>query len=185
MSRCMRAPFVAGSAALAEARRERAANRRAMVSAAAHEEAPPIDALRHTAAHVLAYAVQDLFPEAKPTIGPAIENGFYYDFDRSTPFTPEDLERLEARMREIVAADYPMTGRVVTRDEAIATFDGNPYKAEIAREIPADQPITLYTIGEFTDLCRGGHADSTGRIGAFKLTSVAGAYWRGDEHNAM
>jgi threonyl-tRNA synthetase len=147
--------------------------------------APSLAELRHTAAHVLAYAVQDLFPEAKPTIGPAIENGFYYDFDRPTPFTPEDLERLEARMREIVAADYPMTGREVRRDEAIATFDGNPYKAEIAREIPADQPITLYTIGEFTDLCRGGHADSTGGIGAFKLTSVAGAYWRGDEHNAM
>jgi threonyl-tRNA synthetase len=147
--------------------------------------APSLAELRHTAAHVLAYAVQDLFPEAKPTIGPAIENGFYYDFDRPTPFTPEDLERLEARMREIAAADYPMTRREVRRDEAIATFDGNPYKAEIAREIPADQPITLYTIGEFTDLCRGGHADSTGGIGAFKLTSVAGAYWRGDEHNAM
>ncbi len=156
-----------------------------IAEATSDDRRPSLAALRHTAAHVLAYAVQDLFPEAKPTIGPAIENGFYYDFDRPTPFTPEDLERLEARMREIVAADYPMTGREVTRDEAIATFDGNPYKAEIAREISADQPITLYTIGEFTDLCRGGHADSTGRIGAFKLTSVAGAYWRGDEHNAM
>jgi threonyl-tRNA synthetase len=141
--------------------------------------------LRHTAAHVLAYAVQDLFPEAKPTIGPAIENGFYYDFDRPDPFTPEDLERLEKRMNEIVASDYPMTGREVSRDQAIDAFKGNPYKVEIASEIPKGEPITLYTIGAFTDLCRGGHADSTGAIGAFKLTSVAGAYWRGDEHRPM
>jgi threonyl-tRNA synthetase len=148
---------------------------------------PPvdIDQLRHTAAHVLAYAVQDLFPEAKPTIGPAIENGFYYDFDRATPFTPEDLKKLEARMREIVKADYPMTGERVTRDEAIERFRDNPYKVEIAQGIPEDEPITLYTIGEFTDLCRGGHADSTGAIGALELESVAGAYWRGDSKNAM
>jgi threonyl-tRNA synthetase len=146
---------------------------------------PSLAELRHTAAHVLAYAVQDLFPEAKPTIGPAIENGFYYDFDRAEPFTPDDLERLERRMAEIVAADYPMTGREVTRDGAIAEFAVNPYKVEMAREIPEDQPITLYTIGEFTDLCRGGHAQSTGGIGAFKLTNVAGAYWRGDEHKPM
>jgi threonyl-tRNA synthetase len=148
-------------------------------------ERTPLPELRHTAAHVLAYAVQDLFPDAKPTIGPAIENGFYYDFDRSTPFTPEDLERLERRMREIVDADYPMTGRAVTRREAIEQFHANPYKTEIARDIPEGEPITLYTIGEFTDLCRGGHAHSTGEIGAVKLTSVAGAYWRGDEHNPM
>ena len=135
---------------------------------------------------MLAYAVQDLFPDAKPTIGPAIENGFYYDFDRSEPFTPEDLERLEARMREIVAADYEMTGREVTRAEAVARFHGNPYKVETRpSEIPEGEPITLYTIGEFTDLCRGGHAHTTGEIGALKLTSVAGAYWRGDEHNPM
>ncbi|HTX59202.1 MAG TPA: threonine--tRNA ligase [Verrucomicrobiae bacterium] len=141
--------------------------------------------LRHTAAHVLAYAVQDLFPEAKPTIGPAIENGFYYDFDRGTPFTPEDIERLERRMREIVEADYEMTGRAVTREEAIERFRGNPYKVELAREIPEGEPITLYTIGEFTDLCRGGHAHTTGEIGALKLTNVAGAYWRGDEKRPM
>ena len=141
--------------------------------------------LRHTAAHVLAYAVQDLFPEAKPTIGPAIENGFYYDFDRAQPFTPDDLARLEARMEEIVKANYEMTGQMVTRDEAVERFKDNPYKAEIAREIPEGEPITLYTIGEFTDLCRGGHAHTTGEIGALKLTSVAGAYWRGDEHNPM
>jgi threonyl-tRNA synthetase len=141
--------------------------------------------LRHTAAHVLAYAVQDLFPDAKPTIGPAIESGFYYDFDRGEPFTPEDLERLEARMREIVRADYPMTGRRVTREEAIEAFRDNPYKVEIAREIPEGEPITLYTIGAFTDLCRGGHADSTGAIGALELENVAGAYWRGKSENPM
>jgi threonyl-tRNA synthetase len=141
--------------------------------------------LRHTAAHVLAYAVQDLFPDAKPTIGPAIENGFYYDFDRGTPFTPDDLTQLQARMREIVAADYPMTGERVTREEAIAKFRDNPYKVELAQGIPEGEPITLYTIGEFTDLCRGGHAKSTGAIGAVELESVAGAYWRGDSKNAM
>ncbi|MFZ0573846.1 MAG: threonine--tRNA ligase [Candidatus Cybelea sp.] len=151
----------------------------------ADDSRPSLAELRHTAAHVLAHAVQDLFPEAKPTIGPAIENGFYYDFDRVEPFTPDDLERLERRMAEIVAADYPMTGREVTRDAAIAEFAANPYKVEMAREIPADQAITLYTIGEFTDLCRGGHAQSTGGIGAFKLTNVAGSYWRGDEHKPM
>ncbi len=141
--------------------------------------------LRHTAAHVLAYAVQDLFPDAKPTIGPAIENGFYYDFDRLEPFTPEDLERIEKRMHEIVKANYEMTGREVKRDEALARFKSNPYKVEMARDIPEGEPITLYTIGEFTDLCRGGHVPRTGEIGAVKLMSVAGAYWRGDEHNPM
>ncbi len=146
---------------------------------------PPLDELRHTAAHVLAYAVQDLFPEAKPTIGPAIENGFYYDFDRAEPFTPEDLVRLERRMGEIVAADYEMTGERVTREAALARFSDNPYKRELAAAIADEEPITLYTIGAFTDLCRGGHAERTGSIGAFKLTSVAGAYWRGDEHNPM
>ena len=141
--------------------------------------------LRHTAAHVLAYAVQDLFPEAKPTIGPAIENGFYYDFDRKVPFTPEDLERLNKRMAEIIAANYEMTGREVTRAEALERFRDNPYKVEIAREIPEGEPVTLYTIGEFTDLCRGGHAHTTGEIGAAQLTTVAGAYWRGHESNPM
>jgi threonyl-tRNA synthetase len=141
--------------------------------------------LRHTAAHVLAYAVQDLFPDAKPTIGPAIENGFYYDFDRKEAFSPEDLVKLEGRMREIVAADYPMTGRRVSREEAIDAFRDNPYKVEIAREIPEGDPITLYTIGAFTDLCRGGHAGSTGAIGALELESVAGAYWRGKSENPM
>ncbi len=134
---------------------------------------------------MLAYAVQDLFPEAKPTIGPSIENGFYYDFDRAQPFTPEDLQRLEQRMREIVDKNYPMAGAEVTREQAIERFRDNPYKVAIAREIPAREPVTLYTIGDFTDLCRGGHAHSTGEIKAFKLMNVAGAYWRGDEHNPM
>lgn len=141
--------------------------------------------LRHTAAHVLAYAVQDLFPDAKPTIGPSIENGFYYDFDRSEPFTPDDLERLEKRMLEIIEANYEMTGQAVTRQEALERFARNQYKVELAREIPDGEPITLYTIGTFTDLCRGGHAQTTGEIGAVKLMNVAGAYWRGDEHNPM
>jgi len=144
-----------------------------------------LEALRHTAAHVLAYAVQDLFPDAKPTIGPAIENGFYYDFDRAEPFTPEDLERLEKRMHEIVKADYLMTGEQVDRAHALERYSRNPYKTEIARDIPEGEPITLYTIGDFTDLCRGGHAERTGEIGAIKLMSVAGAYWRGDEHKPM
>ena len=147
---------------------------------------PSLAELRHTAAHVLAYAVQDLFPEAKPTIGPAIENGFYYDFDRSDPFTPDDLGRLEARMNEIVAADYPMTGREVDAGRGPRTpSPATHIRSSWRSEIPEGEPITLYTIGEFTDLCRGGHAESTGEIGAFKLTSVAGAYWRGDEHNPM
>jgi threonyl-tRNA synthetase len=144
-----------------------------------------LDELRHTAAHVLAYAVQDLFPEAKPTIGPAIENGFYYDFQRDEPFTPEDLTRLEARMHEIVKENYEMTGRRVERAEAISRYAGNEFKQELARDIPEGEPITLYTIGEFTDLCRGGHAPTTGDIGVVKLMSVAGAYWRGDEHKPM
>jgi threonyl-tRNA synthetase len=144
-----------------------------------------LDELRHTAAHVLAYAVQDLFPEAKPTIGPAIENGFYYDFQRDEPFTPDDLTRLEARMHEIVKENYAMTGRRVERAEALERYRDNPFKVELARDIPEGEPITLYTIGEFTDLCRGGHAPATGEIGAVKLMSVAGAYWRGDEHNPM
>jgi threonyl-tRNA synthetase len=156
-----------------------------MMGAAHRHDEVPLDELRHTAAHVLAYAVQDLFPDAKPTIGPAIADGFYYDFDRAVPFTPEDLERLDARMREIVAADYEMKGERTTREGAIERFKGNPYKVELAREIPEGEPITLYTIGAFTDLCRGGHAKTTGAIGAVKLTSVAGAYWRGDEHKPM
>jgi threonyl-tRNA synthetase len=156
-----------------------------MMAAPHRHEDVPLDELRHTAAHVLAYAVQDLFPEAKPTIGPAIADGFYYDFDRPVPFTPEDLARLETRMHEIIAADYPMTGERTTREGAIDRFKSNEYKVELAANIPEGEPVTLYTIGAFTDLCRGGHAKTTGAIGAVKLMSVAGAYWRGDEHKPM
>ena len=144
-----------------------------------------LDELRHTAAHVLAYAVQDLFPQAKPTIGPAIENGFYYDFERAEPFTADDLAKLEKRMHQIVNKNYEMTGRRVERSEAVERYADNPFKVELAEGIPEGEPITLYTIGDFTDLCRGGHANSTGEIGAVKLMSVAGAYWRGDEKNPM
>jgi threonyl-tRNA synthetase len=146
------------------------------------------DPLRHTAAHVLAHAVVDLFgPGVKLAIGPSIENGFYYDFLKDAPFVPEDLPRIEARMRELVAKNLEMHGKPVTRDEAAAFYrdKDQPFKLEILAGIPEGEPISMYTIGSFTDLCRGGHVHSTGEIGALKLLSLAGAYWRGDEHNPM
>jgi len=148
---------------------------------------PPLAAIRHTAAHILAHAVKDLYPNAKLAIGPATEQGFYYDFDRKEPFTPEDLEQLEARMKELIAADLPMTGQIISREDAIRRFteEDEPYKVELIHSIPEDQPLTLYTFGNFTDLCRGGHVHRTGEVGAVKLLSVAGAYWRGDERNPM
>jgi threonyl-tRNA synthetase len=144
--------------------------------------------LRHDAAHVMAEAVKELYPNTQVTIGPAIENGFYYDFAREQPFTPEDLERIDARMREIVARDEVIQREVWDRDEAMRLFrdQGEEYKAQIIESIPAGEAITLYRQGEFIDLCRGPHLPSTGRLGtAFKLTKVAGAYWRGDSRNAM
>ncbi len=144
--------------------------------------------LRHDAAHVMAEAVKELYPNTQVTIGPAIENGFYYDFAREQPFTPEDLERIDARMREIVARDEVIQREVWDRDEAMRLFrdQGEEYKAQIIESIPAGEAITLYRQGEFVDLCRGPHLPSTGRLGtAFKLTKVAGAYWRGDSRNAM
>ena len=144
--------------------------------------------LRHDAAHVLAEAVKELHPETQVTIGPTIENGFYYDFAREEPFTPDDLERIEERMREIVARDEPVHREVWDRDEAVEFFRGigEEYKAEIIEGIPAGEAIAVYRQGEFVDLCRGPHLPSTGRLGtAFKLTSVAGAYWRGDSRNPM
>ncbi|TAM61852.1 threonine--tRNA ligase [bacterium] len=148
---------------------------------------PPLNAIRHTAAHLLAHAVKDLYPDAKLTIGPATEQGFYYDFDRKEPFTPDDLTRLEERMKELIAADLPMTGREISRPDAITRFtaEDEPYKVELIHGIPQDEPLSLYTIGSFTDLCRGGHVHSSAEVGAVKLLSVAGAYWRGDEHNPM
>jgi threonyl-tRNA synthetase len=139
--------------------------------------------LRHSAAHVLAQAVSHLYPEAKMTIGPPTEDGFYYDFERATPFTPEDLEALEAEMARGVARAEPFERRELSRDAALALFAANPFKVELIRELPEDEVITTYTNGDFTDLCRGPHAEHTGRIGAFKLLSVAGAYWRGSEKN--
>lgn len=145
------------------------------------------DALRHTSAHVLAQAVKRLFPEAKLAIGPAIQDGFYYDFDVERPFTPEDLEAIEREMQKIVAEDYPLERMEMEREEAIRFFRerGEDYKVELIGDIPEGEPVSLYRQGEFIDLCAGPHAPSTGRVKAFKLLSVAGAYWRGDESNKM
>jgi len=146
-----------------------------------------LELLRHSTAHLLAQAVQSLFPEAQVTIGPVIEDGFYYDFAFKRPFTPEDLAAIEARMKELVAADLPVERRVMTRDAAVAYFKGigEHYKAEIIAAIPADQEISLYGQGDWVDLCRGPHVPSTGKLKAFKLTKLAGAYWRGDSRNEM
>ena len=147
-----------------------------------------LELLRHDAAHVMAEAVQELYPGTQVTIGPAIENGFYYDFARSEPFVPEDLERIEARMREIVARDEPIVREVWDRDEAVAHFRsiGEHYKAEIIAGIPEGESVTIYRQGEWLDLCRGPHLPSTGKLGtAFKLMKLAGAYWRGDSRNEM
>ncbi len=141
----------------------------------------------HSTSHVMAAAVQDLFTGVQVTIGPAIEKGFYYDFDYQRPFTPEDLEKIEERMRELIREDHPFVRKEVSREEAIARFKemGEHYKVELIEELPQGETISLYETGPFVDLCRGPHIPSTGRIGAVKLLSVAGAYWRGDERNAM
>jgi threonyl-tRNA synthetase len=147
-----------------------------------------LDILRHDAAHVMAEAVKELYPETQVTFGPATETGFYYDFARDTPFTPEDLEKIEARMRDIVKRDETITREVWERDQAVAFFTrlGEKYKAEYIAEIPADEEISLYRQGDFVDLCTGPHLPSTGRLGqAFKLLNVAGAYWRGDANNVQ
>ena len=144
------------------------------------------DILRHSTSHVMAQAVQDLYPGVKITIGPSIENGFYYDFDYERPFNPEDLEKIESRMKKIIADDIPIQKKVFSKQEALTFFKekGELYKVELIEELP-DENINAYTQNGFTDLCRGPHLPSTGRIKAFKLTSVAGAYWRGDEKNKM
>ncbi|HKA55406.1 MAG TPA: threonine--tRNA ligase [Candidatus Binatia bacterium] len=146
-----------------------------------------LEVLRHSSAHLMAQAVKRLFPDVQITIGPVIENGFYYDFKHERAFTPEDLERIEAEMKKIVAEHLTVTREEVPRDDAVRLFRdmGEHYKAEIIAGIPADETISLYRQGEFVDLCRGPHVPSTGRISAFKLTGVAGAYWRGDERNEM
>ncbi len=147
-----------------------------------------LEMIRHDTAHVLAMAVQALYPGTQVTIGPAIDDGFYYDFARDTPFTPDDLAKIEAKMHEIVAADLPTRREVWPRDQAIAHFEGlgERYKAELIRSIPAGEDVSIYFHGDWHDLCRGPHFVSTGKIGkAFKLTKIAGAYWRGDSNNPM
>ncbi len=146
-----------------------------------------LEIIRHSTAHLLAYAVKELFPDAQVTIGPVIENGFYYDFSYKRPFTPEDLEKIEVRMAELAKRDIPVERSVLPRDEAVAYFKsiGEHYKAEIIASIPQDQDVSLYREGAFTDLCRGPHVPSTGKLKVFKLMKVAGAYWRGDSKNEM
>ena len=151
------------------------------------KDADGLDIIRHSTAHLLAYAVKELFPDAQVTIGPTIEHGFYYDFAYKRPFTPEDLAAIEKKMLELANKDEKVVRRVLPRDEAVDYFKsiGEAYKAEIIESIPADQDVSLYAEGTFTDLCRGPHVPSTGKLKFFKLMKVAGAYWRGDHRNEM
>src|SRR6185295_2818557 len=146
-----------------------------------------VEILRHSTAHLLAHAVKELFPEAQVTIGPVIDNGFYYDFSYKRPFTPEDLVAIEKRMAEIAKKDFAVSRKVLDRNEAVRYFreQGEIYKAEIIESIPEGQEVSLYSQGNFTDLCRGPHVPSTGKLKVFKLMRVAGAYWRGDSKNEM
>jgi len=160
----------------------------AAVAIVTRDSAEGVTLLRHDAAHVMAQAVKELYPDAQVTIGPAIEEGFYYDFAREDSFTPDDLIAIEQRMHEIVARDLPIVREVWQRDEAVRFFEGwgEHYKAELIAAIPAGEPVSVYRQGEWLDLCRGPHLPSTGRLGtAFKLMKLAGAYWRGDSRNAM
>jgi len=157
------------------------------ISIVTEKDPAALEVIRHSTAHLLAQAVKQLFPEAQVTIGPVIEDGFFYDFAYSRPFTTEDLAAIEARMAEIAKADLPVKRRELPRDEAVAHFlaQGEKYKAEIIASIPAGEPIGLYGQGDWEDLCRGPHVPSTGKLAAFKLMKVAGAYWRGDSRNEM
>ena len=161
--------------------------RDATVSIVTDRDPEGLAVIRHSTAHLLAQAVKQLFPEAQVTIGPVIEDGFYYDFAYQRPFTPEDLGRIEARMRELAKADERVTRRVMPRDDAVRLFRdmGENYKAEIIAAIPASEPISLYGQGDWVDLCRGPHVPSTDKLRAFKLMKLAGAYWRGDSRNEM
>ncbi len=151
------------------------------------KDAEGLDVIRHSTAHLLAYAVKELYPDAQVTIGPVIDNGFFYDFAYKRPFTPEDLVAIEKRMTELTAKDEPVARRVLLRDEAVAYFKslGEHYKAEIIASIPSNEDVSLYREGAFEDLCRGPHVPSTGKLKHFKLMKVAGAYWRGDHRNEM
>ncbi len=157
------------------------------VSIVTERDAEGVEILRHSTAHLLAHAVKELFPEAQVTIGPVIENGFYYDFSYKRPFTPEDLAAIEKRMSEIAKQDLPVQRKEMPRDEAVAFFrkQGEKYKAEIIASIPEKEAISLYGQGNWIDLCRGPHVPSTGKLKVFKLMRVAGAYWRGDSKNEM
>ena len=164
-----------------------------VISADAHlaiitdKDADGVDVIRHSTAHLLAYAVKSLYPDAQVTIGPVIENGFYYDFAYKRPFTPDDLIAIEAKMAELAKKDEPITREEWSRDDAVKFFteQGEQYKAELIAAIPADQKISLYREGDFIDLCRGPHVPSTGKLKVFKLMKLAGAYWRGDSNNEM
>ena len=159
----------------------------AQLSIITDKDSDGLNIIRHSTAHLLAYAVKSLFPDAQVTIGPVIDNGFYYDFAYKRPFTPDDLIVIERKMAELAKADFPVTRTVISRDAAVAYFTGlgEHYKAELVQAIPADQDVSLYSEGEFTDLCRGPHVPSTGRLKHFKLMKLAGAYWRGDHRNEM
>ena len=159
----------------------------AEVAIVTDKDAEGLEVIRHSTAHLMAQAVKSLFPEAQVTIGPVIEDGFYYDFAFERPFTPEDLERIEAKMQELAKADLQVSRQVMERPDAVKFFrdQGEDYKAEIIEGIPDDDEIGLYAQGDWTDLCRGPHVPSTGKLKAFKLTRVAGAYWRGDSSNEM
>src|SRR6185312_15069887 len=148
-------------------------------------EALELAKMRHSAAHVMAEAVLSIFPDAKLAIGPAIENGFYYDFDLPRSLTPDDLEAIEKRMAEIRKGAFPFKRDEISREDALAYFADQPYKVELINDLPDDEIISRYTQDTFTDLCRGPHVDNTSQIGAFKLLNVAGAYWRGDEKRPM
>lgn len=151
------------------------------------KDAEGLDIIRHSSAHLMAQAVKQLFPDVQVTIGPTIENGFYYDFSSARPFTPEDLQAIEARMQDLIKQDIPVERSTLSRDEAVSFFlnMGEKYKAEIIESIPADQALSLYRQGDFIDLCRGPHVPSTGKIPAVKVMKVAGAYWRGNSNNEM
>jgi len=164
-----------------------AIDRDADVAIVTERDPEGLDVIRHSTAHLLAYAVKELFPYAQVTIGPVIEDGFYYDFSYKRPFTPEDLVAIEQKMTELARKDEPVSRRLMPRDEAVKYFEsiGEHYKAEIIASIPSNEDISLYAEGKFTDLCRGPHVPSTGKLKVFKLTKLAGAYWRGDSKNEM
>ena len=162
-------------------------DRDAAVAIVTDKDPEGLEILRHSTAHLLAYAVKELFPDAQVTIGPVIEDGFYYDFSYKRPFTPEDLAAIEQKMAELAKKDEPVVRKMMPRDDAVQYFEslGEHYKAEIIGSIPANESISLYGEGRFTDLCRGPHVPSTGKLKVFKLTKLAGAYWRGDSRNEM